>query len=158
MKIAIASDHAGFELKNKLAAALEAAGHQLIDYGTDSDQSVDYPDFAEPAARAVADGEAERGVLVCGSGVGVAIVANKVDGVRAVHAHDADEAEMSRHHNDANVITLGQRSGEHGDPVEIVNRFLETAFDGGRHERRVEKIEAVEARTTQLAEAKEEIA
>lgn len=155
MKIAVASDHAGFELKSQIASALTAAGHELIDFGTDSDESVDYPDFAEPAARAVAEGKAERGVLVCGSGVGVAIVANKVDGVRAVHAHDAEEAAMSRHHNDANVIALGQRSGELGDPVEIVNRFLETEFDGGRHERRVEKIGDVEERTTELAEAKE---
>lgn len=155
MKIAVAADHAGFELKERIAESLTAAGHELIDFGTDSDESVDYPDFAEPAARAVASGEAERGVFVCGSGVGVAIVANKVDGVRAVHAHDANEAAMSRHHNNANVITLGQRGGEVGDPVEIVNRFLETEFDGGRHERRVEKITAVEEHTTALAEAKE---
>jgi ribose 5-phosphate isomerase B len=155
VKIAIASDHAGFELKSAVAKALEDAGHELVDYGTDSDASVDYPDFAEPAARAVAAGEAERGVLVCGSGVGVAIVANKVDGVRAVHAHDVAEAEMSRRHNDANVVTLGERTEAPAAAIEIVNHFLSTDFEGGRHQRRVEKIDGVEEHTRELAEAKE---
>jgi ribose 5-phosphate isomerase B len=158
VKIAIASDHAGFELKREVAAALEAAGHELVDFGTDSDESVDYPDFAEPAARAVAAGTAERGVLVCGSGVGVAIVANKVDGVRAVHAHDPAEAEMSRRHNDTNVLTLGERTAGEQGAIEIVNRFLATDFDGGRHQRRVEKIADVEEHTVALAEAREKSA
>lgn len=155
VKIAIASDHAGFELKERVARELRDQGHQLLDFGTDSSESVDYPDFAEPAARAVAGGEAERGVIVCGSGVGVAIVANKVDGIRAVHAHDADEAAMSRRHNDTNVITLGERTTDPESAASIVNSFLDTDFDGGRHERRVEKIAGVEHHTIELAEAQE---
>jgi ribose 5-phosphate isomerase B len=144
MRIALASDHAGFALKAHLATALAAAGHDVVDVGTDGPDSVDYPAYAEPAARLVAGGEAERGVLVCGSGNGVAIVANKVPGVRAVNAHDADEAAMARRHNDANVVTL---SGARLDPEvadAIVATFLSTDFDGGRHERRVNQITAME--------------
>lgn len=144
MKISIASDHAGFALKQQIADALKGMGHDVEDFGTDSEESVDYPDFAEPAAREVASGGADRGVLVCGSGVGVSIVANKVDGVRAVHAHDIEEAEMSRRHNNANVVTLGERTTDPATAVEIVNHFLATDFEGGRHERRVEKIALVE--------------
>lgn len=147
MKISLASDHAGFALKQRIADALKAQGHEIEDFGTSSEESVDYPDFAEPAAREVASGKADRGVLVCGSGVGVSIVANKVDGVRAVHAHDADEAELSRRHNDANVLTLGERTTDPDAAIDIVDRFLATDFEGGRHERRVEKITAVEAHT-----------
>jgi len=144
MRIVLASDHAGYALKAHLAAALTAAGHDVLDLGTDSAESVDYPHYAASAARAVADGEAERGVLVCGSGNGVAIVANKVPGIRAVNAHDAGEAEMARRHNDANVVTL---SGARLDPPSaeaIVATFLETDFDGGRHARRVDQISAIE--------------
>lgn len=144
MKIAIASDHAGYALKESVAAVLRDRGHELEDFGTSSEDSVDYPDFAEPAARAVAEGRAQRGVLVCGSGVGVAIVANKVDGVRAVHAHDPEEAAMSRRHNDANVVTLGERTTDPANAVRIVESFLATDFEGGRHQRRVEKITLVE--------------
>ena len=145
MRIALASDHAGFQLKDHLAASLAAAGHEVIDLGTDGAKSVDYPRYAEPAARAVAGGDADRGVLVCGSGNGVAIVANKVAGVRAVNAHDRDEAEMARRHNDANVVTL---SGARLDPATadaIVATFLTTEFDGGRHARRVDQITAIES-------------
>lgn len=148
MRIALASDHAGFTLKDHLAASLAAAGHDVIDLGTESTESVDYPRFAAPAARMVADGEVDRGVLVCGSGNGVAIVANKVAGVRAVNAHDADEAEMARRHNDANVVTL---SGQRLDPEQadaIVQTFLTTEFDGGRHARRVDQIAALETPAT----------
>lgn len=151
MKISIASDHAGFALKQRIADVLKALGHEVEDFGTDSEESVDYPDFAEPAARAVASGEVDRGVLVCGSGVGVSIVANKVDGVRAVHAHDPDEAEMSRRHNDANVLTLGERTTDPDQAAAIVERFLSTDFEGGRHERRVEKITSVEHHTSDTA-------
>lgn len=147
MKISIASDHAGFALKQRIAEYLRQSGHQVEDFGTTSEESVDYPDFAEPAAREVARGEADRGVLVCGSGVGVAIVANKVDGVRAAHAHDPDEAEMSRRHNDANVVTLGERTTDPETALAIVGRFLETDFEGGRHERRVNKFADVERRS-----------
>jgi ribose 5-phosphate isomerase B len=155
VKIAIASDHAGFALKQQVAAALRAEGHDVNDFGTTSEESVDYPDFAEPAAREVAVGDAERGVIVCGSGVGVSIVANKVDGVRAVHAHDTDEAEMSRRHNNANVVTLGERTTSPEQAIEIVNTFLATDFEGGRHERRVEKIALVEGHNTPPASTAE---
>lgn len=144
MRIAIASDHAGFELKEAVAPILRAEGHDVVDVGTDSEESVDYPDYAARAAQMVAAGEADRGVLVCGSGVGVSIVANKVDGVRAVNAHDPEEAEMSRRHNDANVVTLGGRRIRPDEAKPIVERFLATDFEGGRHERRVEKITAIE--------------
>lgn len=155
MKIAIASDHAGFELKQQIAAQLSADGHDVQDFGTTSEDSVDYPDFAEPAAREVATGDSELGVLVCGSGVGVAIVANKVDGVRAVHAHDAEEAEISRRHNNTNVVTLGERTTSPEQAVEIVNTFLATEFEGGRHQKRVDKIALVEGHNSTEASGKE---
>jgi ribose 5-phosphate isomerase B len=148
MRIALASDHAGFQLKDHLATSLAAAGHDVADLGTDGTESVDYPQHAAPAARLVADGEADKGVLVCGSGNGVAIVANKLPGIRAVNAHDVDEAEMARRHNDANVVTLsGARlSPEQADA--IVATFLSTDFDGGRHARRVDQITALETTAT----------
>ena len=156
MRIAVGSDHAGYELKRELAPTLEAGGHEVVDVGTDSEESSDYPIYAAAAARLVAEGYADRAVLVCGSGVGVSIVANKVDGVRAVNAHDPDEAEMSRRHNDANVLTLsGQRlSAADADP--IIERFLGTDFDGGRHARRVSKIAAIVRGTDAAANDEEE--
>jgi ribose 5-phosphate isomerase B len=141
MRIAVGSDHAGFHLKEHVRQVLEAQGHDVVDVGTISSDSVDYPRFAEEASRLVAEGDAERAVLACGSGVGVSIVANKVDGVRAVNAHDASEAEMARRHNDANVVTLG---GARLAPDRIVAAFLRTAFEGGRHARRVGQIADVE--------------
>lgn len=144
MRIAVGSDHAGFELKELVRPLLDDAGHQVVDVGTDSEESTDYPGHAADAARLVASGDADRAVIVCGSGVGVTIVANKVDGVRAVNAHDAEEAEMSRRHNDANVLALGGRRLDHASAGSIVERFLETEFEGGRHRRRVEQIAAVE--------------
>lgn len=146
MKIAVGSDHAGYALKTQVADALRARGHEITDFGTDSDESVDYPDFAEPPARAVAAGDADRAVIVCGSGVGVAIVANKVNGARAVNAHDVEEAALSRRHNDANVLTLSGRRLAAADAVAIAETFLATEFEGGRHARRVQKIAGVEAR------------
>jgi len=148
MRIALASDHAGFPLKDHLAASLVAAGHDVLDLGTDSAESVDYPQYAELAARAVANGDADRGVLVCGSGNGVAIVANKVHGVRAVNAHDVDEAEMCRRHNDANVVTLSGARLQPDTADAIVQTFLTTEFDGGRHARRVDQIAALETTAT----------
>ena len=144
MRIAVGSDHAGFELKELVRPLLDDAGHQVVDVGTDSEESTDYPGHAADAARLVASGDADRAVIICGSGVGVAIVANKVDGVRAVNAHDAEEAEISRRHNDANVLALGGRRLDHANAGIIVERFLETEFEGGRHERRVKQISAVE--------------
>lgn len=138
------SDHAGFELKESLKAALEGEGHEVADVGTDSAESTDYPQFAATAARLVADGAAERGVLVCGSGNGVAIVANKIGGIRAVNGHDAEEAEMSRRHNDANVLTLSGQRLQPEAAREIVGVFLETGFEGGRHARRVGQITDLE--------------
>ena len=144
MKIAVGSDHAGFELKELTRTLLEEGGHEVVDVGTDSEESTDYPLHAAEAARMVADGEAERAVLVCGSGVGVSIVANKVDGVRAVNAHDSEEAEMSRRHNNANVLALAGRRLSPDEARPIVETFLGTEFEGGRHERRVDQIAAVE--------------
>lgn len=123
---------------------LREAGHDVIDVGTDSEESVDYPVYASRAAHLVADGEADRAVIVCGSGVGVSIAANKVDGVRAVNGHDPEEAEMSRRHNDANVLTLAGRRLAPDQAEAIVSTFLTTDFEAGRHERRVEEIAAVE--------------
>jgi len=144
MRIVVGSDHAGYQLKQRVTPILERAGHEVVDVGTNSEESTDYPRFAAEAARLVAQGEAERAVLVCGSGVGVSIVANKVDGVRAVNAHDAEEAEMSRRHNDANVLALAGRGLGAEDAGAIVERFLATEFEGGRHERRVAQIASVE--------------
>ncbi|MFY9468709.1 MAG: ribose 5-phosphate isomerase B [Solirubrobacterales bacterium] len=145
MKIAIGSDHAGYVLKQKVADALRAKGHEVEDFGTGSEEPVDYPDFAESPAREVAAGAADKGVLVCGSGVGVAMVANKVDGIRAVNAHDPDEAALSRRHNDANVLTLSGRRLDDDEALAIVDSFLDAEFEGGRHARRVAKIGEVEA-------------
>jgi ribose 5-phosphate isomerase B len=144
MRIAIGSDHAGYDLKQAVAPALREEGNEVLDVGTDSEASVDYPIYAERAARMVADGRADRAVIVCGSGVGVSIVANKLDGVRAVNAHDAEEAEMSRRHNDANVLALAGRRIPPEQAQPIVDRFLSTDFEGGRHQRRVDEIAAVE--------------
>lgn len=141
MRIAIASDHAGFELKEHVKSQLQSAGHDVVDVGTDSDESTDYPSYARPAAQLVAEGDAERGVLVCGSGVGVSIVANKVPGVRAVNAHDPEEAQLARAHNDVNVVTLSGRRIDAEQADAIVQAFLDGDFEGGRHERRVALIE-----------------
>jgi ribose 5-phosphate isomerase B len=151
MRIAIGSDHAGFHLKEHVKAELRAAGHDVTDVGTASAESVDYPAFAEHAARLVADGDVERAVLACGSGVGVAIVANKVGGIRAVNAHDASEAEMARRHNDANVVTLSGARLAPDTASAIVDRFLRTTFEGGRHARRVGQIAALDGSTAPRA-------
>jgi len=146
MRIAIGSDHAGFELKEKLEAHLKELGHEVTDVGAHNDDSVDYPDLAAQVGEAVASGEADRGVLVCGSGIGVAIAANKIRGVRAANVYDPEMAKMSRLHNDANVVTMGGRYLPEETAREIVDTFLATAFEGGRHQRRVDKITALEQR------------
>ncbi len=140
MRIAVGSDHAGFHIKEHVKATLVDAGHEVLDVGTTSADSVDYPAFARGAAQLVADGGADSGVIACGSGVGVSIVANKVDGVRAVNAHDPAEAEMSRRHNDANVVTLSGARLAPDEADAIVQTFLATDFEGGRHARRVQQI------------------
>jgi ribose 5-phosphate isomerase B len=144
MRIAVGSDHAGFALKEHVKASLAAAGHEIVDVGATSSDSVDYPGFAEQAARLVAAGEVDRGVIACGSGVGVSIVANKVAGVRAVNAHDPSEAEMSRRHNDANVVTLSGARLDGAGADAIVDAFLRAGFEGGRHARRVGQISALD--------------
>ena len=141
MRIALASDHAGFELKEHVKQLLAADGHEVVDIGPETDESTDYPRYARPAAELVASGDAERGVLVCGSGVGVSIVANKVPGVRAVNAHDAQEAQLAREHNDVNVVTLSGSRIESAQADEIVRAFIAGKFEGGRHARRVGLIE-----------------
>jgi ribose 5-phosphate isomerase B len=140
MVIAVGSDHAGYHLKEHVKDALLAEGHEVIDVGTGTPESVDYPAFAEQAARLVGDGQVQRAVLACGSGVGVAIVANKVAGVRAVNAHDPAEVEMARRHNDANTVTLSGARLAPDEADAIVERFLRTSFEGGRHARRVGQI------------------
>ena len=145
MRIYIGSDHAGFEMKEKLRDHLKAAGHDVVDVGTDSPASVDYPDYAIKVAHAVRDGDAERGVLVCGSGIGMAIAANKVHGVRAAAVYTPELARMSRLHNNANVVSLAERFTDLDTAIEIVDAFLTTPFEGGRHERRVAKADAIDA-------------
>lgn len=145
MRIAVGADHAGIQLKDHLARMLRDEGHAVHDLGTFTDDSVDYPDFAAKVAREVASGRAERGVLVCGTGIGIAIAANKVDGVRAATCNDLFAARMSRAHNDANVVALGGRVVGTGLAEEIVHTFLETPWEEGRHARRVDKIRALES-------------
>ena len=144
MKVSIASDHAGFEEKEFLKPYLVELGHEVIDRGPDSDDRVDYPDFAELVAKDVACGEADRGVLVCGTGIGMAIAANKVDGIRAANVTSPEFAALSREHNDANIVTVSGRFVTDETNRAIVKAFLETAFGGGRHEGRVAKIMALE--------------
>jgi ribose 5-phosphate isomerase B len=140
MKILIGSDHAGFSLKEAVKSHLLAHGHDVEDLGTYSEESADYPLFAGKVARGVARGDAERGILVCGAGVGVAIAANKVRGVRAAQVTEEWQAEMSRRHNDANVMTLPGRYMEPERATELVDVFLSTEFEGGRHQRRVDQM------------------
>lgn len=144
MKISIASDHAGFEQKQQLAAYLKGKGHEVIDRGPDSDDRVDYPDYAVPVARDVASGDAERGVLVCGTGIGMAMAADKVPGIRAANVVRADFAVLCREHNDANVITLSGRFVTLEENEAILDAFLTTDFAGGRHAGRVAKIDALD--------------
>ena len=140
MKIALGADHAGFALKEKLKAKLAAEGHEVEDAGTHSGESTDYPDYAFDVAGRVARGEAERGVLVCSSGIGMSIAANKVHGIRAAAAASVDQARLSRAHNDANVLALGASFLDQDEAGKMVDVFLSTGFDGGRHARRVGKI------------------
>jgi ribose 5-phosphate isomerase B len=144
MKIAIGADHAGFALKEKLRQRLSEQGHEVIDFGTASGESCDYPDYAQPVARNVAQGQADRGLLVCSTGIGMAIAANKVAGVRAAPAQSEDEVRLTREHNDANVLTLGAKYLDEGHAAALIEIFLNTEFAGGRHARRVAKMEQLE--------------
>ena len=138
--IAVASDHAGFDLKEILKRDLQEAGHDVLDLGTNSTASVDYPDFGKAMGEAIASGKAERGVIVCGSGIGISIAANRNPKVRAVLAHDVTSARLSREHNDANVIAFGQRLIGVEVAREAMKAFLSTKFEGGRHAGRVDKL------------------
>jgi ribose 5-phosphate isomerase B len=144
MKIAIACDHGGFRLKNVLIENMKAQGVEVVDFGTYSEESCDYPDYASKAAKAVANGECDRGVVVCGTGIGVSITANKVKGIRCALCHDVFSAKATRAHNDANMIAMGQRVVGEGLAVEILNAWLHTEFEGGRHIKRIEKMMALE--------------
>jgi len=144
MKISIGSDHAGFELKKTLAEWLSQQGHEINDRGTFSPDSVDYPDFAVSVAKDVSEGASQRGILVCGSGIGVSIAANKVKGIRAANCYNEEIAALSRAHNDTNILTLGARFLNDDLALKITQVWLETRFEGGRHQIRVEKITRLE--------------
>ena len=144
MKIALGADHAGFELKEKIKQHLSGKDLEVQDEGTNSTESVDYPDFAEKVAHDVAGSRADLGILVCGSGIGMAISANKVPGIRAANVTSEYEAQMCREHNDANVLALGARIVKEEDAYRIVDKWLATSFAGGRHQRRVDKIAGIE--------------
>jgi ribose 5-phosphate isomerase B len=144
MKISLGADHAGFELKNQIKQHLQQKGIEISDEGTNSGDSVDYPDYARLVAHDVAEQRVDLGILVCGSGIGMAMAANKVGGIRAANVSSEYEAQMSREHNNANVLTLGARIVGREQALAIVEKWLATPFAGGRHERRVEKIAAIE--------------
>lgn len=144
MKIAIGSDHAGFELKEKIKKLLEELGHEYEDFGTNSEESVDYPDYALKVAESVARKECDKGILICGSGIGMCMSANKVPGVRAAFCSNTEMARLSREHNDANVLTMGARLIDEDTAKEIVKVWLKTEFLGERHLRRVNKMGDIE--------------
>ena len=142
--ISIACDHGAIALKNHLKAYLEGKGYEVKDFGTHTTDSCDYPDFAAPAAQAVASGECEKGIVLCTTGIGVSMVANKVKGVRCALCHETHSAEMTRRHNDANVLAMGAGVTGVNLAERIVDVFLTTEFEGGRHQRRVDKVMAIE--------------
>lgn len=144
MRIALGADHAGVQLKHQVRQLLERRGIEYEDFGTETADSVDYPDFAARVASDVASGRFDYGILVCGSGIGMAIAANKIDGIRAVAATDEPSARLSREHNNANVLALGERLTPPDVATRIVETFLDTPFAGGRHQRRIDKITALE--------------
>lgn len=149
MRIAIASDHRGVLIKTKIVATVHSSGHAAIDMGTDSTESVDYTDFAMQVARAVSDKSVDRGILICGTGIGMCIVANKFPGVRAASCHDDVTAEMSRRHNDSNVLCLSADLLGDRLATRMVEIWLRTDFEGGRHARRLEKIARIEEENRQ---------
>ena len=143
MKVAIASDHAGFDYKQRLKESLEEEGYDVVDFGTHSDEAVDYPDFIRPAVRAVADGLCEVGIVLGGSGNGEAMVANREHGIRCAVGWNAESAELARRHNNANMLSLGQRMMDFDTALACVHAWLAASFDGGRHLRRIEKIDGM---------------
>lgn len=150
-KIALGSDHAGYEAKETIKEYLSERGIEFEDFGTASTDSCDYPDYARAAAEAVSSGKCLRGIICCGSGIGVSIVANKVRGIRAALCHDSESATLSRQHNDANVLCLAARTTDKQKLVDILNAWLKTEFEGGRHQRRVDKIERARSGESQAA-------
>lgn len=148
MKIVVGSDHAGFEHKEKISELISSLGHEVIDAGTDSTNSVDYPDYGEKGAREVSCGRAELGILICGTGIGICMAANKVKGIRGAVCWNEETARLSRQHNDANVLCMGARSISIEDALKITRVFLETpASEDERHQRRVSKITSIEERS-----------
>lgn len=139
LKVVIGADHGGFELKQKIIKLLESEGHKITDAGCNSEESVDYPDIAEAVIEKLSSNVSEKAILVCGTGIGMSIAANRHPFIRAALCHDQFTAEMSRAHNDANVLCLGGRVLEHDKALEIVKKWVETVFEGGRHLRRIEK-------------------
>lgn len=144
MKLVLGADHGGFDLKENIKEYLKEQGIEFTDYGTLTGERCDYPDIAKKVAEAVADGTFDRGILVCGTGIGIGIAANKVPGIRAALCHDTFSARASRNHNNANILTMGQRVIGEGLALDIVDVWLESEFEGGRHERRVNEISDIE--------------
>jgi len=144
MKIALGCDHGGLDLKNAIEAKLKAMGMEVVDMGTESEESVDYPDFAAKVAESVSEGRVDRGITICGTGIGMSIAANKYPGVRAALCHDSYTARMSRMHNDANILVMGGRVTGDEVALEMLKQWIETPFEGGRHQRRLDKITAIE--------------
>ena len=146
MKIALAADHAGYAVKQRLAEELRRLGHEVVDLGTDSTESCDYPDHGIPAARSVADGDADRAILVCTNGIGMSMLANRIPGVRAALVYSETGAASTRAHHDSNVLCLGGGEFPAEDLLKFTTCWLETGFEGGRHERRIGKVEAIDRR------------
>ena len=140
MKIAIGCDHSGYDAKDSVIYYLITNGYEVIDFGTNSNDSCDYPDYAVPVSKAVSENKADYGILICGTGIGMSMCANKIKGIRCAHVNDLFSAEMTRRHNNANVIALGARIATKEDIVSYVDKFLTTEFEGGRHENRVNKL------------------
>lgn len=144
MKVALACDHGGLELKEAVKKLVAAKGYEVVDFGTNNHDSCDYPDYAGKAALAVSEGDCDKGILICGTGIGVSIVANKVKGVRCALVHDTFSAKATREHNDTNMMAMGQRVIGEGLALEVVSIWLETEYEGGRHDLRVEKMMSYE--------------
>lgn len=149
MKVSVGSDHRGIEQRAAIVKAVEINGHEAVDFGTHEEDSVDYPDIVAPVARSIADGQSQRGILICGTGIGVSIAANKIKGVRAAVCHDLRTAELSRLHNDANVLCMPADTLSADQMAEIIKLWLSTDFEGGRHQRRVDKIHELEMQPQQ---------
>ena len=147
MKIAVGNDHAGFPLRETVISKIKALGHEVLDCGTTVPQRVDYPDFGVAAAKAVADGTCEKGIVVCTTGIGISIAANKVKGIRAAVVSNEFCAEMTRRHNNANILCMGGRVSTEEEAVKYAHIFINTPFEGGRHNRRVDMITAIENET-----------